>query len=98
MSAYYVITFNIINQDLYNKYIEKVFPLIQKHNGTLVVADFDPKEIEGTKKNANIILKFNSEEEALGWYNDPEYVEVRKIRWESTKDTYCVLVKEFTWG
>lgn len=61
-----------------------------------MVADDKVIEVEGTKKNFNIILKFNSEEVAFNLYNEIEYAEVRKIRWAATQDTYCVLTHEFT--
>ena len=94
--AYFLISFDITNQPLYDTYIEKVVPLILKHDGTVMVADYKAIEIEGKQKNFNIILKFKNDEDAMGWYNDPEYAEVRKIRWASTEHTYAVLTHEFT--
>ncbi len=96
MAAYFIVHFDIINQPLYDKYIERVVPIILRYNGEVMVADYKSIGFEGKANNFNIILKFDSEEVATNWYNDDEYAEVRKIRWESTENTYCVLTHEFT--
>ena len=40
-------------------------------------------------------LKFESEEAAMNWYNDPDYEPVKKIRLDSTKNGTAVLAKQF---
>jgi uncharacterized protein (DUF1330 family) len=43
----------------------------------------------------NAVLKFDSEEAARNWYNDPDYVPVRQIRLNATENGSLVLAKEF---
>lgn len=59
------------------------------------MADYEAKAIEGTARGAYAIVKFESEENALAMYNDPEYnPKVRDIRFSNTAERTAVLVKE----
>lgn len=42
-----------------------------------------------------MVLRFESEETALGWYNDPAYKPVKKIRLDSCDNHSVVLAKKF---
>jgi uncharacterized protein (DUF1330 family) len=42
------------------------------------------------------VLKFESEQAALAWYNDPDYAPVKKIRLDSSANGTLVLAKEFS--
>ncbi|MCH7974706.1 MAG: DUF1330 domain-containing protein [Bacteroidetes bacterium] len=61
----------------------------------MVVADFEAKTIEGQGRDVNVVLKFESEETAMNWFNDPAYTPVKKIRLDSTANGTLILVKEF---
>jgi uncharacterized protein (DUF1330 family) len=43
----------------------------------------------------NVVLKFESEEAAMNWYNDPDYAPVKKIRLDSTENGTAILAKQF---
>jgi uncharacterized protein (DUF1330 family) len=42
-----------------------------------------------------VVLEFDSQEAALGWYNDPAYDAVRKIRLDSCTHNNMVIAKRF---
>ena len=43
----------------------------------------------------NVVLRFESEEAAMAWYNDPDYGPVKKIRVDSSANGTVVLAKQF---
>lgn len=95
MPAYVIANYDVVNQEDYYTYLPAVSELLNKHGGEVLVADFGAKQLEGEKRGVNVVLKFDSEEAALGWYNDSAYEPVRKIRLEATTNGYMALAKQF---
>ena len=95
MPAYIIASYTIENPEGYAPYVPSVFPLLQKHNAEVLVGDFEAKALEGEARGVNVVLKFESEEAAMNWYNDPAYEPIRKIRIDSTKNGTLLLAKEF---
>jgi uncharacterized protein (DUF1330 family) len=95
MPAYIIASYDIADPEGYAPYVPSVFPLLQKHNAEVLVGDFEAKALEGEAQGVNVVLKFESEEAAMKWYNDPAYEPVRKIRLDSTKNRTLLLTKEF---
>jgi len=95
MTAYVIASYDVVDPEHYKDYPPKVGPLVAKHGGELLVGDFDVKPLEGEKRGVYVVLRFESEEAALNWYNDPAYEPVRKIRLDSTANGNAVLAKQF---
>ena len=95
MGAYVIASYDIVDQEGYKDYVPGVLPLLTKHGGQVVAADYNVQTLEGDKRSVYVILKFNSEEAALNWYNDPEYKDVKKIRMGSCNNNNLVLAKPF---
>ena len=85
----------ITDPDGYEGYVPGVLPLLQKHNAEILVADYEAETLEGQGCGVNVVLKFDSEEAARNWYNDPDYGPVKQIRFNSTDNGTAVLAKEF---
>ena len=51
--------------------------------------------IEGQSRGVNVVLKFESEETAMNWYNDPDYQPVKKVRVDATENGTVLLANEF---
>lgn len=66
-----------------------------KHGCEIIVADRAAQEMEGKSRNINLVLRFDSEEKAKAWYNDPEYQPIKGIRLASTTNSVGVLVRAF---
>ena len=94
MAAYIIATYSINNPQGYEGYVPGVIPLLQKHGAEILVADYESEELEGPAHKVTVVLRFESEEAARAWYNDPDYDPVRKIRLDSSTGT-LVLAKEF---
>lgn len=95
MPAYVIATYDIVDPEGYKGYVPGVVPLLHKHGGKVLIADHEARPLEGEKRSVYAVLKFESEEAALGWYNDPAYEPVKKIRLDSCANNSVALVKEF---
>ena len=77
MSVYFVVTYDITDPAAYEPYVPGVMPLLQKHGAEVLVADGEAKALEGEQRQIVVVLRFESEEKADAWYNDPEGFELR---------------------
>ena len=66
-----------------------------KHDAEVLVADYDATGLEGEKRGVYVVLRFESDEAALAWYNDHAYQPVKKIRVDSSENGSLVLAQEF---
>ena len=44
----------------------------------------------------NVIIRFETEEKAMGFYDSPEYAPLKRLRLRSTTNHSCVLAPGFT--
>lgn len=91
MPVYFVASYDIADPERYAAYPKRVIPLLLKHGAELLAADYVAQPLEGETATANIIIKFDSEEQALAWYNDPDYQPVKKLRFNSTANNVAFL-------
>jgi len=95
MSAYILAIYDIVDSESYQPYVPGVVPLLEKHGAEILVADYEAQMLEGESGSTYVVLRFESEEAALAWYNDPAYEDVKKIRIDSSKNSRVVLTKPF---
>ena len=95
MSAYIIASYDIVDEKGYEGYVPAVGPLLGKHGAEVLVADRNAQALEGDQRTSYVVLRFESEEAALAWYNDPEYTQVKKLRVNSSENTNLVLAHEF---
>ncbi len=95
MTAYIIGSYDIVDPKGYEGYVPGVLPLLEKHGAEILVAEFDAHLLEGNRRSVYCVLRFESEEAALSWYNDPAYEPVKKIRLSSSDNKNMVLAKQF---
>lgn len=95
MAVYYINSYDIVDVEEFKKYPPKVRPLLMKYGAEVIASDTQAICLEGTARTMNAIIKFPSEEAALNCYNDPEYIPIKQIRINSTRNCTMLLVKEF---
>ncbi len=95
MAAYIIVSYDIDDPKGYEAYVPLAVSLLQKHGGDVLVADYEVQSLEGQARKANVVLRFESEAAALGWYNDPEYGPAKDIRVATTSNATMVLAKQF---
>jgi len=95
MSVYMIASYDVINPEKYEQYIYAADPVLEKYKGEILVADDEAKNIEGKSARTNVVIKFNSETDAMSFYNDSEYTSIKHLRLESTENNIVTLSKEF---
>jgi len=96
MGAAYVLgSYDIVDPDGYEGYVPGVLPLLEKHGAEVLVAEFDARALEGQKRSVYCVLRFESEEAALRWYEDPAYEPIRQLRVGSSSNGSMMLAREF---
>ena len=81
MPAYLIAQINVINDDSYKEYLEKVTPIVEKYGGKYIIRAGKFKKVLGNwDYKRNVVIRFPSYDIALKWYNSKEYLPVRKIR------------------
>lgn len=97
-AVYYMISYDIDNWEGFSQYGPALVPLFKKYGAEVLASDTAGIVVEGEGRMMNAIVKFPSEEAALGMYYDPEYVAVKKLRTENTSNCTMVLVKQLKLG
>jgi uncharacterized protein (DUF1330 family) len=75
------------------QYEPSVRTLLRKHKAELIVTERNAIALEGRPRSVSVVLRFDSEEAALRWYNDPEYEPLKNIRLESTANVTAFLAR-----
>ena len=96
MSAYFILTQTIDDlEEFRQSYIPKVFPILTKHGGEVLVADFAAEPLEGEPAKGAVVIRFPSKQAILDFENDPEYQPAKKTRYDLTSNANAVIADEF---
>ncbi len=91
--AYVLIQFNLINQELFGKYVRATFPSILDNGGQVIVAAENPPALEGSMLiGRTTIIEFPSKEAAVTWYNSNDYNAVKHLRHEATNNGSLIIL------
>ena len=93
MPAYVIGQLNIHDPKAYQAYLNGFMPSFQRHGGELLATSRAEIEIlEGSwAMPRTVIMRFPSVDNARAWHDDPDYVELAKIR-HQTASTNLVVV------
>jgi uncharacterized protein (DUF1330 family) len=94
MAAYLIADITITDPEDYQEYTRQVGATIERFGGRYIVkgATSQPEAIEGDWKPTRItVLEFPSMEQAMAWYDYPEYVAIRGIR-QRASDSHLIFV------
>jgi uncharacterized protein (DUF1330 family) len=93
MSIYFIAQIDIHDRDRYNEYGNGFMEIFNKYKGKLLVVDEDVKILEGNwPGNRTVMLQFETEEDAMDWYNSAEYQALMKHR-IAASDGNLIMVK-----
>lgn len=95
MAVYLVTSCDITDPEKYAPYVPNVMPLLAKYDAEIVAADKNAITIDGEERQLTVILKFQSQEDIMKLFEDPEYKPWLDIRLASTTNRAAVLVNEF---
>lgn len=84
-TVHFIAHFTVNNKDGYRLYEKGFFPILKAHGGEFVTYDDGAKVLEGAREaGRTVIIKFESEEACLKWWNSAEYIELAKFRIAAT--------------
>ena len=96
MSAYFILTQTVTDLDRYmNEYVPGVMPFLAKYKGEVLAADFDAEALEGTPAKGAVVIRFPSDQAIRDFLADPDYQELKQLRFSITSDASARLAPEF---
>lgn len=94
-SAYFVLHNRIIDAEKMQEYIPKAIETLAPYKPEILVLDENSTVIEGTTSlPRTILIRFDSRDAAMAWYNSPEYRAVRPLRLDATEG-FAMIVDGF---
>ena len=92
--GYWVSTARIINQNLFDEYVNKVGPWLKEAGGQVFAKDNEPQGKESTEDvNLAVICEFPSMRTAVEAYESEEYRELSKLRQEATENSTFTIME-----
>ena len=86
MAHYAIGQVNVTNPQLMKEYAAKAGPTIGKHGGKVLIATADVTVKDGTWEPSRlVVIEFENEQAAEGWYDSPEYQELIGMRLDATE-------------
>jgi len=91
--VHFIAQFTIDDFERYHQYESGFFPILKTHGGEFVTFDDNVKLLEGEKASGRtVIIRFESEEACLTWWNSPEYQKLAEHRWASSTTALVSIV------
>ena len=81
----------IHDAEAYKPYILRNNELLPRHGGKFLVRGGENQIVEGQDHPRHVVIEFPSYEDALAYYNDPDYQENLKIRQANGDSTIIVV-------
>ncbi len=94
--VYVLAQFSITDPKSYQRYTERFMGTLKPFRGSVLIADPQPKPLEGDWNHDKVVLlSFADEATFHAWYNSEPYQEITKDRWASTSGS-VLLLKAFS--
>ncbi|MDH4168436.1 MAG: DUF1330 domain-containing protein [Acidimicrobiia bacterium] len=90
--VHFIAHFTIDDADRYRRYEKGFFPILKAHGGQFVTYDDEVTVLEGEHPGRTVIIRFESEEACLAWWDSPEYRELAEHRHAGTTTHSVVIV------
>ncbi|MEZ5895091.1 MAG: DUF1330 domain-containing protein [Parvularculaceae bacterium] len=88
MTVYAIVQLKIHDRPTYVRYMSRFMSVFEQFNGKVLVADDDPKVLEGEwDANRVVVLSFPDKKSFFAWAGSPDYQEIAKDRIASTQST-----------
>ena len=92
--GYWISTARIINQKLFDEYVDKVGPWLKDIGGEVFAKDTEPLGKERTEdSNLAVICEFPSMRAALEAFESEEYKEFSRLRQKATKNSTFTIME-----
>ncbi len=86
MTVYAIVQLKIHDRPTYDRYMSRFMPVFEKFSGKVLVADDNPKVLDG-KWDANriVLMSFPDKKSFFAWAGSPEYQEIATDRIAATE-------------
>jgi len=71
--GYWIARVDVKNPDAYKKYVEGTAPAFAKYGARFLARGGRAQQLEGPMRARNVVIEFDSLEQAVACYNSPEY-------------------------
>ena len=78
--AYWIARVDVRDPEAYKLYIEAAAPAFARFNAKFLVRGGKIDSLEGQARARNVVIEFDSMEEARACYDSPEYTKARSYR------------------
>lgn len=95
MPAYLIFNFDVSDPAAYGSYVAQVGPILIRHGADVLVVSNNPQVLEGSEPGMNVVIKFETEEKAISFYDSSEYAPLKKLRHQATTNHSCILTQGF---
>jgi uncharacterized protein (DUF1330 family) len=92
MKAYWIAHVTVTDPDQYRHYAEAAPEAFRKHNGRFLARAGRYEQLEGAGRPRNVVIEFDSLEDAVACYNSPEY-QAAKARRQGVAEADIVIVE-----
>lgn len=82
---------SVYDPEAYKLYAAAASKAVQKYGGTFLARGGRCEIVEGEGRMRNVILEFESFDQALAYFHSPEYFEARKLRWGVSVGDFVVV-------
>ena len=89
--VHFIANLSVNDPDEYRVYEKGFFPILKAHGGQFVTYDDDVTVLDGDHRGRTVIIRFESEESCLAWWNSPEYRELAQHR-EASSSTHSIVI------
>ena len=69
--------------------------VLVRHGGKVVTVGVSPEPLGDSTRDAVVVLEFPTREAAMAWHEDPDYLPVRQLRLDSTKNIMTYVLDAF---
>jgi len=91
--VHFIAQLTIDDADRYRDYEKDFFPILKAHGGKFITYDDDVTLLEGKELGGRtVIIRFESEDACLTWWDSPEYQELAEHRRASSKTAMISIV------
>lgn len=94
--VYIIAEIDIHDREQYARYEAGFAPILLRHRGEIVGLDETSESLEGDGLTGRVVIaRFPSREQALAWFNDPDYQAIAVHRRGASTARFVSVVREF---
>ena len=91
MTAYWMARVTVTNPDEYGEYAKLAGPAIEKNGGKFLARGGNSVTLEGEEFARNVLIQFDTLDQAVACYNSPEYKEALQFSANSSVRNVCIV-------